>query len=94
MTTRDQRLPDDRFDPSEGPPNGGQPSPKVTVPRCIGRTNDGPNSKLHAVCDDTGKPVHLLLTAGPTSDYTGARCLLPSLSQAKQLIADRGYGAD
>jgi Transposase DDE domain len=52
------------------------------------------NSKLHAVCDDAGKPMHLLLTAGPTSDYTRARCLLPSLSNAKHLIADRGYDAD
>jgi transposase len=94
VTTRDQRLPDDRFDPSEGPPNGGQPAPKVTVPRCIGRTNDGLNSKLHAVCDERGKPVHLLLTAGYASDYTGARCLLPSLSNAKHLLADRGYDAD
>ena len=94
MTTRDQRLPDDRFDPSEGPPNGGQPAPKVTVPRCIGRTKGGLNSKLHAVCDERGKPVHLLLTAGPTSDDTGARCLLPSLSNAKHLLADRGYDAD
>lgn len=38
--------------------------------------------------------MHLLLTAGHASDYTGTRCLLPSLSQAKQLIADRGYDAD
>jgi putative transposase len=52
------------------------------------------NSKLHAVCDDAGKPVHLLLTAGHTSDYTGARCLLPCLFNAKHLIADRGYDAD
>lgn len=46
------------------------------------------------MCDETGKPVHLLLTAGHTSDYTGARCLLPSLPNAKHLIADRGYDAD
>lgn len=46
------------------------------------------------MCDDEGKPVHLWLTAGHTSDYTGARCLLPSLSNAKHLIADRGYDAD
>ena len=46
------------------------------------------------MCDDAGKPIHLLLTAGHTSDYTGARCLLPSLSNAKHLIADRGYDAD
>lgn len=50
--------------------------------------------KLHAVCDGTGKPVRLLLTAGQTSDYTGARHLLPSLPRTQHLIADRGYDAD
>lgn len=56
---------------------------------------DGLNSKLPAVCDGTGKPVRLLLTAGPTSDYTGARHLLASLPRTQHLIADRGsqYGA-
>jgi putative transposase len=46
------------------------------------------------VCDGTGKPVRLLLTAGQTSDYTGARHLLPSLPHAQHLIADRGYAAN
>lgn len=46
------------------------------------------------MCDDTGKPVRLLLTAGQTSDYTGARHLLLSLPRAQHLIADRGYDAD
>jgi transposase len=46
------------------------------------------------VCDGTGKPVRLLLTAGQTSDYTGARHLLPSLPQAQHMIADRGYDAN
>ncbi len=89
-----QRRLDDRCDSSEGPSHGGQPAQKGAGSRCIGRTKGGLNSKLHAVCDDVGKPVHLLLTAGHTSDYTGARCLLPSLSNAKYLIADRGYDAD
>ncbi|CUS35981.1 transposase (fragment) [Candidatus Nitrospira nitrosa] len=38
--------------------------------------------------------MHLLLTAGHTSDDTGARCLLPNFSPATHLIADRGYDAD
>ncbi|MBX9660509.1 MAG: transposase [Nitrospiraceae bacterium] len=46
------------------------------------------------MCDDTGKPVRLLLTTGPTSDYTGAGHLLLSLPRAQHLIADRGYDAD
>ncbi len=93
-TARAQRLPDDRRDPSQGPPNGSQPAQKGAAPRCIGRTKGGLNSKLHAVCDETGKPVHLLLTTGHASDYTDARCLLPSRSNVTHLIADRGYDAD
>ena len=52
------------------------------------------NSKLHAVCGDTTKPVRLLLTEGQVSDDTGARRLLPSLPKAKHMIADRDYDAD
>jgi transposase len=57
----------------------------------LGRTKGGLNSKLHAVCDEAGKPVLLYLTAGQVSDHKGARELLPALPQAGALIADRGY---
>lgn len=36
----------------------------------------------------------MFLTAGQTSDYIGARALLPSLPPAGTLLADRGYDAD
>ncbi len=62
--------------------------------RLIGRTKGGLNSKLHAVTDDMGRPVRLLLTAGNVSDYIGARALLASLPAAKWMLADRGYDAD
>jgi len=52
------------------------------------------NSKLHAVCNGSGKPVALLLTAGQVSDYKGAAQLLHTLSDAEELLADRGYDAD
>ena len=48
---------DDRRDPSEGPPHRGQPAQKGAVPRRIGRTKGGLNSKLHAVCDGQGRPA-------------------------------------
>ena len=89
-----ERMPDDRSHASEGPQNRGQPAHKGAVPRCIGRTKGGLNSKMHAVCDDTGKPVRLLLAEGQTSDDTGARRLLSSLPKAKHLLADRCYDAD
>ena len=71
-----------------------QPFKKGDVPRDIGRTKGGLNSKLHAVCDGFGKPVLMYLTAGQVSDYKGARKLLDDFPAAKHLLADRGYDAD
>jgi transposase len=67
---------------------------KRAVPRCLGRTKGGLNSKLHAVCDGSGKPVALLLSEGQMSDYKGAALRLDSLPKATELLADRGYDAD
>ena len=52
------------------------------------------NSKLHAVCDERGRPGGLLLTAAQVRDYRGAATMLPALPPASVLIADRGYDAD
>ena len=41
------------------------------------------NSKLHAVCDDDGKPLVLLLSEGQMSDHKGARLMLGALPPAK-----------
>ena len=67
---------------------------KRAVPRRIGRTKGGLNSKLHAVCDGKGRPIVLLLSEGQMSDHKGARLLFDSLPQTKKLIADRGYDSD
>ena len=91
---RHQARSDDRRHTSERAQNSGQPAQKGAVPRCIGRTKGGLNSKLHAVCDETGRPVCLLLSEWQMSDDTGARRLLPFLPNATYLIADRGYDAD
>jgi transposase len=46
------------------------------------------------VCNEDGKPVAMILTAGQVSDYKGTKRLLPLLPKAKAMIADRGYDAD
>jgi transposase len=51
------------------------------------------NTKLHAICDSQGRPLNLFVTAGPVSDYIGARALLGSLPKADWLLGDRGYDA-
>jgi len=67
---------------------------KGPVPRRIGRTKGGLNSKLHAVCDGHGRPLVMLLSEGQMSDYKGAALMLPAMPKAKQLLADKGYDAD
>lgn len=67
---------------------------KGAVPRRIGRTKGGLNSKLHAVCDGAGRPIILLLTEGQTSDHAGAAAMLDALPAANELIGDRGYDSD
>jgi len=52
------------------------------------------NTKLHAVTDESGRPIRFFMSAGEISDYTGAAALLSSLPSAQWLLADRGYDAD
>lgn len=71
------------------PPKGG------VLPRHIGRTKGGLNTKLHAVCDGQGRPLAMCLTAGQTSDHVGAKILYPMLPDGGGvLIADKGYDSD
>ena len=52
------------------------------------------NSKLHAVTNQDGKPLILLLTPGQTSDHEGAKLMLWALPKAKSLTGDKGYDSD
>ena len=85
----------DRRHASEGAPHRCEPFKKGPVPRRIGRTKGGLNSKLHAVCDGRGRPLVMLLSEGQMSDYKGAALMLPALpNKARELLADKGYDAD
>lgn len=71
-----------------------QPGKKGDVPRHIGRTKGGLNSKLHAVVNPQGKPVVMALTAGQVSDHVGAKIVYPALPNANTMIGDKGYDSD
>jgi transposase len=49
------------------------------------------STKIHAVVDERGLPVRLLLTAGQASDKATAPALIDGLPTARALVADRGY---
>ena len=57
---------------------------KGPVPRRIGRTKGGLNSKLHAVCDGQGRPLIMLLSEGQMSDYKGAALMLDCPAQSQR----------
>jgi transposase len=54
----------------------------------------GLTSKIHAVVDTHGLPVHLALTPGEAHDNRLCSALLSALLPQTMLLADRGYDAD
>jgi transposase len=60
----------------------------------MGRSRGGLTSKIHAVVDTNGLPVHLALTPGEAHDNRLCSVLLSGLLPQTMLLADRGYDAD
>ena len=81
---------DDRRNASESASHRRQPFKKGPVPRRIGRTKGGLNSKLHAVCDGRGRPLIMLLSEGQTSDFKGAASMLAALPRPGTCSATKG----
>ncbi len=84
----------DRLDTSKGASDGREPFNKGPIPRRIGRTKGGLNSKLHVVCDQNGRPLQMLLSEGQLSNHVGARLMFDAMPRANALIADKGYDSD
>jgi transposase len=62
--------------------------------QAMGRSRGGLTSKIHAVVDTNGLPVHLALTPGEAHDNRLCSVLLSALLPQTMLLADRGYDAD
>lgn len=64
--------------------------------QAMGRSRGGLTTKIHALVDGKGRPVHLLLSGGNVGDPTAAPELIKTLkaSGCKTLIADKGYDSD
>ena len=60
----------------------------------MGRSRGGLTSKIPAVVDTNGLPVHLALTPGEAHDNRLCSVLLSALLPQTMLLADRGYDAD
>ena len=60
----------------------------------IGNTNGGRNTKLHAICDEKGRPYVLLLTPGNTHDAKVAMLAFDAVPPSEYLVADKGYDSN
>jgi transposase len=60
----------------------------------VGRSRGGLTSKIHAVVDTNGLPIHLALTPGEAHDNRLCSVLLSAMLPQTMLLADRGYDAD
>nr|WP_231101011.1 IS5 family transposase [Gluconobacter oxydans] len=61
----------------------------------FGRSRGGFTSKIHARCDNQGRPLGFVLTGGQISDYKAVNALmaLPA-PNPRAILADRGYDSD
>lgn len=60
----------------------------------MGRSRGGLTTKIHALVDAEGRPIHLKLTEGQAHDGASARDMLDSVGSGATLIADRAYDAN
>jgi hypothetical protein len=60
----------------------------------IGRSRGGLSTKIHAVVDQDGLPVRLLISPGQTSDMRAVLQLLEGLPTPATVVADRGYDSN
>ena len=60
----------------------------------MGRSRGGLTTKIHALVDAEGRPIHLTLTAGQAGDAPVARALLTHLPESAILLADKAYDTD
>jgi transposase len=59
----------------------------------LGRSRGGLTTKIHAVVDANGLPLHITLTGGQQHDSVVVRALLEDLPSGGMLLADKAYDA-
>ena len=60
----------------------------------MGCSRGGLTTKIHALVDAEGRPIHLILTAGQAGDAPVGRELLARLGPGGILLADKAYDTD
>ena len=60
----------------------------------MGRSRGGFSTKLHALVDTKGRPLHVELTPGQQHESTVAEAIIEKHARGKAFIADTGYDSN
>jgi len=60
----------------------------------MGRSRGGLTTKIHALVDAVGRPIHVMLSAGQAYDGHAALEMLTALPARSKLLADRAYDSN
>ncbi len=60
----------------------------------MGRSRGGLTTKIHALVDALGRPIHLKLTEGQAHDGRSAADMFATVKAVNILLADRAYDSD
>jgi transposase len=75
------------------PGEGGNDAQNPQRNQCIGISRGGRNTKIHAIVDALGNPVHVQLSAGNVHDSKVAADMLSHVHLAgTTVLADKAYG--
>ena len=81
-------------DGTKGSPKGDGNHEKYEQNQCIGVSRGGKNTKIHAVVDGLGYPIHLQLSSGNISDVSIAQEVLSHVDLDGTIVmGDKAYGA-
>jgi transposase len=64
------------------------------ISNALGRSRGGFSTKVHALVDTKGRPLHIELTPGQQHESTVAEAIIASHARGEALIADTGYDSD
>lgn len=64
------------------------------ISNALGHSRGGFTTKVHALVDSKGRPLHIELTQGQRHESTVAEDIIAKHARGKALIADTGYDSD
>lgn len=64
------------------------------INNALGRSRGGFSTKIHALVDTKGRPLHVELTPGQQHESTVAAAIIENHARGEALIADTGYDSD